>query len=116
MYTLRADPTAANGNPNASNAVNTRQIVYISPRVLGTAPVRSGIASDNGQFYDPWQTPYRVRIDGNYDNQLANPYTADTGAGPATLRIGAIAWSLGKDQALGNGGVFTGSDDVISWQ
>ena len=41
MYTLLrfADPTAANGNPNASNAVNTRQIVYISPRVLGSAPV-----------------------------------------------------------------------------
>ena len=116
MYTLRADPTAANGNPNANNAVNTRQIAYISPRVLGTAPVRSGIASDDGQFYDSWQTPYRVRIDGNYDNQLANPYTADTGAGPATLRIGVIAWSLGKDQALGNGGAFTGSDDVISWQ
>ena len=61
MYTLRADPTAANGNPNANNAVNTRQIAYISPRVLGTAPVRSGIASDNGQFYDPWGTPYGSR-------------------------------------------------------
>ena len=115
MYTLRADPIVANGNPNANNAVNTRQIAYISPRVLSTTPARSGIGSD-GQFYDPWQTPYRVRIDGNYDDQLANPYTADTGAGPATLRIGVIAWSLGKDQALGNGGAFTGSDDVISWQ
>src|SRR5882724_5184731 len=31
LYVLRADPIALNGNPNALNAVNTRQIVFISP-------------------------------------------------------------------------------------
>ena len=31
MYTLRADATAINGNPNANNVVNTRQIVFINP-------------------------------------------------------------------------------------
>jgi type II secretory pathway pseudopilin PulG len=107
------------GQPSCPNqaSVNTRQIVYISPRVLGTAPVRSGIASDDGQFYDPWQTPYNVTIDGNYDNQITtNPYGNNTGAGPSPLPQGVIAWSLGKDHTLGNGGAFTGSDDVISWQ
>jgi prepilin-type N-terminal cleavage/methylation domain-containing protein len=119
MYTLRADATTANSNPNANNAVNTRQIVYISPRILGTAPVRSAIASDNGQFYDPWQTPYNVAIDGNYDNQITtNPYGNNRGAGPMPLPQGVIAWSLGKDGELGSGTPlsFTGSDDVISWQ
>ena len=113
---LRACQTGQQSCPNAAS-LNTRQIVYLSPRVLGTAPVRSAIASDNGQFYDPWQTPYRVRIDGNYDNQITtNPYGNNSGAGPMPLPQGVIAWSLGKDLILGNGGAFTGSDDVISWQ
>ena len=36
-----------------------------------------------------------IRIDGDYDNQVANPYTANAGAG--TTAIGVIAWSLGAD-------------------
>jgi hypothetical protein len=83
---------------------------------LGTTPARSGIGS-NGQFYDPWGTPYQVAIDGDYNNQITtNPYGNNTGAGPSPLPQGVIGWSLGKDQTLGNGGAFTGSDDVISWQ
>jgi len=110
FYTLRAQPLGLNG----SNVANPRQIVYISPRIFGTIPARSGIGSD-GHFYDPWGTPYRVAIDGDYNNNITtNPYTS--GAGPSPLPQGVIAWSLGKDQTLGNGGAFTGSDDVISWQ
>ena len=120
FYTLRAVASGA----NASNATNPRVVVFISPPyVKDLANPRSGIGTPTGtgpgQYYDPWGTPYRVRIDGNYDNQLANPYTADTGAGPATLTNGVIAWSAGKDQkAPDNGGTtnFNSSDDVISWQ
>jgi hypothetical protein len=68
-------------------------------------------------------------IDGNYDNQLANPYTGDNPGG-ATLYLGVIAWSFGKNGALGGGPAaagfssseggsvnnFSGSGDVISWQ
>jgi type II secretory pathway pseudopilin PulG len=117
FYSLRAVALGCNSLVNGVPAVNPRQIVYLSPRVLGRAPVRSGIASDDGQFYDPWQTPYNVTIDGNYDNQITtNPYGNNNGAGPMPLPQGVIAWSLGKDHILGNGGAFTGSDDVISWQ
>jgi prepilin-type N-terminal cleavage/methylation domain-containing protein len=114
LYTLGAVASGA----NAGSAVNTRQIVLISPpSVKDTGNPRSGIGSD-GQYYDPWGQTYKIAIDGNYDNQLTNPYTADTGAGPGTLRQGVIAWSVGKDTKLGNNGdgKFTGSDDVISWQ
>jgi hypothetical protein len=92
--------------------------------------VRSGIASDNGQFYDPWQTPYNVTIDGDYNNQVTNPYGNSGGAGPNPVPQGVIAWSLGKNGRLGGGphisagfgdesgtpGVYSGSGDVISWQ
>ena len=97
---------------------NPRQIVFISPPyVKDPNNPRSGIgtaAANTGQYFDPWGTNYVVRIDGDYNNQAANPYTADTGAGPATLSVGVIAWSLGKDVTQGTN--FNASDDVISWQ
>jgi prepilin-type N-terminal cleavage/methylation domain-containing protein len=113
FYTLRAVATGA----NAADVANPRKIVFISPPyVKDAANPRSGIGTTTGpgQYYDPWGTPYRVRIDGVYDNQLANPYTANTGAGPTPLNIGVIAWSLGKDLTPGTD--FNASDDVISWQ
>lgn len=112
---LRACQTGQASCPNPAS-VNTRQIVYISPRVFGTAPVRSGIGS-NGQYYDPWGTAYAVAIDGEYNNNITpNPYS--NGAGPSPVAQGVIAWSLGKDLQLGNSnnGIYTNSDDVISWQ
>ena len=124
MYTLRADPTTANGNPNANNAVNTRQIVFINPPYVKNDTVgnrRSGVSPTDGQYYDPWGTRYVVKIDGNYDNQLSNPYSLN--AGPTTLAIGVIAWSFGTDGQSGsvpgpaadkNAG--NAADDVISWQ
>jgi prepilin-type N-terminal cleavage/methylation domain-containing protein len=104
---------------------NPRQIVFISPQYVKTpANPRSGIATQAttingisvaiGDYVDPWGTPYKVAIDGGYDNKLTNPYTADTGAGPSSLINGVIAWSLGPDQIQGT--TFTASDDVLSWQ
>jgi prepilin-type N-terminal cleavage/methylation domain-containing protein len=116
---------------------NPRQIVFISPPyVKDPANPRSGIATlattINGisvainDFVDPWGTPYNVAIDGSYDNQTANAYSdgsagGDPNATPAyALHVGVIAWSFGKDQAIGTrtppNASFTNSDDVISWQ
>ena len=121
----------------ATASQNPRQIVFISPpSVKDPSNPRSGIALQAtaingisvaaGDFVDPWGTPYNVRIDGNYDNAVANPYGVQTtgGAGPDPIPVGVIAWSRGKDQTLGTNGdnVYrnptTGaqSDDVTSWQ
>src|SRR5205823_7668949 len=103
FYTLRA---IASGTANAGDAANPRKIVFISPPfVKDPNNPRAGIGTTTGagQFYDPWGTPYQIRIDTNYDNQMANPYT-DTTAGPATLTTGVIAWSLGADKGLGTNG------------
>jgi len=104
-------------------ANNPRQIVFINPPyVKDPARPRSGIGTPTGtgpgQYFDPWGTPYDIRIDGDYNNQLTNPYTADTGAGPSPLSNGVIAWSLGKDGLGGTGAKnsTTSDDDVISWQ
>jgi prepilin-type N-terminal cleavage/methylation domain-containing protein len=112
---------------SAAAALNTRQIVFISPPIVKnpTQP-RSGIGTTTGQgqYFDPWGTPYNVEIDGDYTNNIAaNPYGNNNGAGPSPVAQGVIAWSLGKDGKLGNKGdnLFKNasgvqSDDVISWQ
>lgn len=118
MYILRADSTNANGNPNVNNATNPRVIVFINPPYVKndtTGQRRSGLSPTDGRYYDPWGSPYRIAIDGDYTNTInPNPYSANTGAGPSPLNFGAIAWSLGTDQTPGTN--FSASDDVISWQ
>jgi prepilin-type N-terminal cleavage/methylation domain-containing protein len=122
FYTLRAVASGA----NAGDVANPRKIVFISPPyVKDPANPRSGIgtaAANLGRYFDPWGTPYVIKIDGNYDNQLANPYTLNAGAAP-NLQIGVIAWSFGKDvQSQSVPGpapdksAGTNDDDVISWQ
>ena len=113
--------TAATGSCPGAATTNARQIVFISPPdVKNSANPRSGIgiiagAGGNiGQYFDPWGRNYVIRIDGGYNNQLTNAYTANTGAGAGTLGQGVIAWSLGADQTQGTN--FSASDDVISWQ
>jgi len=103
---------------------NPRQIVFINPPYVKNDTVgqrRSGISPTDAQYYDSFGTPYKLRIDGNYDNQLVNPYSLN--AGPTTLAIGVIAWSFGTDgqsssvpgpAADKNAG--NAADDVISWQ
>src|SRR5438874_5436138 len=77
---------------------NPKRIVFISPPdAKDQTNSRSGIKTSDGQWYDPWGTGYYIWIVGNYDNTIANPYTANAGATP-NLQIGVIAWSLGGDQ------------------
>jgi prepilin-type N-terminal cleavage/methylation domain-containing protein len=115
---LRGCSATAGSCPGAAT-INTRQIVFISPPdVKNSATPRSGIGTTGGgnigQYFDPWGTNYVIRIDGDYNNQLPNPYTADTGAGPTTLTQGVIAWSLGKNATQGTD--FNASENVVSWQ
>ena len=112
-----------------SPALNTRQIVFISPAEDPSQLKPKGKIGSDGQFYDPWGSTYSLQIDADYDNQVPNPYKVTGGAGPDPVRQGIIAWSLGKNGALGGGtaasgfanesgtaGVYSNSSDVISWQ
>ena len=135
FYTLRAVALGA----NASDAANPRKVLFINPPyVKNPANPRSGIATQAttingisvaiGDFVDPWGTPYKIRIDGTYDNQLNNPYTLNAGGttigGITVLQaIGIIGWSFGADQLsdslpgpASDKNTGTNSDDVISWQ
>ena len=116
-------------DPNAV-ALNPRQIVFLSPGgAKNTVPPRGGIAAADNCYYDPWGSQYAIVIDTNYDNTITNPYSdTDGSAGTTPLRFGAVAYSYGKNGALGGGsasspytseggsaGVFKGSSDILSW-
>src|SRR5262249_45383705 len=81
--------TGATGSCLAAASINTRQIPFISPPdVKDSANPRSGIgtaAANKGQYFDPWGINYVIRIDGDYSNQVANPYTANAGANPLSI-------------------------------
>jgi len=114
--------------------LNPRQIVFISPPdVKNPSQPKSGIGttSSTGQYFDPWGTPYNVRMDADYNNSVANPYGAQTtgGAGSDPIMQGVIGRSYGADQQPGtkisanagdnvykNPTTGAGSDDVISWE
>ena len=116
FFTLRA---MSSGTANLNDAANPRKIVFLNiPEAKDQAAARSGLKISDGQWYDPWGKPYKIAIDGSYDNQIANPYGPAGGAGSDPIRTGVIAWSLGKDTKPGNAGnnKLSGSDDVISWQ
>ena len=122
LFTELRGCTANAGSCPAAATINTRQIVFISPPDVkdGTNP-RSGIGTataNKGRYFDPWGNNYTIRIDGDYNNQVANPYTTNAGANP--LQIGVVALSLGSDQSGGVGSADknsgTAADDVISWQ
>ena len=100
----------------AAVTLNTRAIVFISPPdAKDQTNSRGGIKTSDGQWYDPWGTPYAIILDANYDNEVLNPFTAN--AGSVALRAGVITWSFGKDQRTGaDKNVSPGKDDVISWQ
>jgi type II secretory pathway pseudopilin PulG len=139
FYSLRAVALGANALVNGVPAVNPRGVVFISPPdVKNPANPRSGILTGTqnvtvtvngtavsippGTFFDPWGTPYNVKIDGTYDNQIANPYSQNAGSAP-NLTAGVIAWSLGSDSKsdslpgpASDKNTGTNADDVISWQ
>jgi len=113
---------SCSGNLNTP-IINARQVVYLSPPIVKDATnPKSGICSTGGnaanvgRFYDPWGSPYNVEFDSSYNNQVTNPYTGGAGINP--LPQGVIGWSNGFDLQLGtnSNGIYTNSDDVISWQ
>ena len=142
--TAPAGSTAVGTNDLLFNALrgldattNPRAIVFLSPNTArNTTPPKGGISQGLGtvgQYMDVWGSPYAIVIDSDYNNQIgtANPYSdVDGSAGPSPLRLGAIAYSYGKNGKLGGGaavgvgfvsesgtaGQFKSSSDVLSWQ
>jgi prepilin-type N-terminal cleavage/methylation domain-containing protein len=108
-------------NPQQEQGLmNPRQIAFISPPVAkDTTHPKSGIGGD-GKYYDPWGTPYRIRLDVNYANLVPTTPPYQNAPSWGSVNAGVIAWSYGKDGQLGVAGngdaTAKNFDDVLSWQ
>ena len=115
---------------NALDVLNPRKIIFFSGKDAGSRP-RSAFATvattdtqgkpiNIGAFVDPYGNAYMVAIDGSYDGATVDPspYTDLPYATGNTVRVGCFVESFGKDGKQGRAGnkVYSGSDDVLSWQ
>src|SRR5262249_55342712 len=78
---------------------NPKDIAFINlPAAKDPSHPHSGIgtvAPTIGQFFDPWGTPYLIRLDTTFNNVVApNPYKANAGD-PNGVSGNVIAWSFG---------------------
>ena len=118
---------------NALDVLNPRKIIFFSGKDGGSRPrsAFAGVATTDtqgkpiniGAFVDPYGNAYMVAIDGSYDGAIVDPspYTDlpyPPGPPANTVRVGCFVESFGKDGKQGKAGnkVYSGSDDVLSWQ
>lgn len=95
---LRAIPGA--GNPD--HAVNPRVVTYLEPPTA--EPNRSGV-NKQGDWLDPWGTPYQVVV----DTDLNYTCFIDRSTYPPQIGFGMIVWSCGPDR------ISETEDDILSW-
>jgi prepilin-type N-terminal cleavage/methylation domain-containing protein len=102
-----------------ADGLNPRKIVFLETRpAKGTGTnAKDGVTSDF-MFYDPWGTPYAIKLDSNYDNRLEY-YSEDPGK-KENVTTTVITVSFGKNKKQqditkstdDNGRV----DDLVSFQ
>jgi hypothetical protein len=93
---------AVDGPGNVNHVTNPHRIVFLdlTPYEAG----KSGV-DKNGEYLDPWGTPYQVAVDANANGVCAIENTIH-GAG---VGLGFIAWSCGPDRRSDT------PDDILSW-
>jgi type IV pilus assembly protein PilA len=131
----------ADSDWNASNALNSRQVVYLQgTEAKDSTNPKSGFATQaatssngspikKGAFVDPWGNEYMLFIDGDYDGWTMDyiRYSDLTYGAQRTSTCAGTWWSVsvnafgaswGEDGKQGkNGdGKYRGSDDVLTWQ
>jgi len=92
------------------STLNPRGVVFLEgKRVTGQ---KGGIDKD-GTFYDPWGTPYGIKLDLSYDNKLE--YYDAGRAGDANVFFSALAVSFGPNKTQEDP-YEKGTDDIVSFR
>lgn len=93
-------------------ALNPRLIPFIEVRVAkGT---KDGLVG--GKFVDPWGKPYKIWMDDNYDNRVANMYSGNAGWDPVETTVIAASAGPNTNGLSGDKNSADAKDDIISWQ
>lgn len=126
MNVLRYPYKPTDTPPTIVTTLNPRKINFLEVReaknVGKAGKEREGIGGAGAGFtdmwLDPWGNVYAIKMDGDYDNSLTNPYGTGKNAGAANLSLGVIVWTYGRDSKAGvrGSGDVKNADDVLSWQ
>lgn len=133
LFDVLRNNTSNPENKELVEKLNPRKIVFLEiQNVKDPAHPKAGVAPNGfpnaGVWYDPWGSPYNVRINLDATGKLLNPYKDAPGGG--TIKQLVISWSFGKNGGLGGGPAmqpgfatesgtadfYQSSGDVISWQ
>lgn len=87
--------------------LNRKELTFIEPP-LADAAGRHGVYDDGtiNNFIDPWGTAYFIRVDSDYNSEIASPKDSSQ-----VLFMGVAAWSAGIDEDDA-----TVQDNIYSWE
>lgn len=93
----------------ADKSLNPRELVFLEPKT--TSNKKGGMDKSDYKFYDPWGTPYRVKMDVSYNNKMEY-----CGGGEPNVFSSAIAISYGPNTNKEDNIFASGSDDIASFK
>jgi len=98
---------------SGAQLVNTKRIVFIEPK-SGQNLRKAGVDLSSYMFYDPWGTPYAIKLDNNYTGKIEY---YGSGSQPNIFNS-AMALSFGPDKLPGDpySSAGTGKDDICSFK
>ncbi len=81
---------------NNDNGLNPKNVVFLESKpAKGTGTNQKGGVGTDGKFYDPWGTPYGIKLDISYDNTLEY-YTKGTNDLKTTVLV--VSYGPNKEQ------------------
>ena len=54
---------------------NPKKIVFFEAKPAAGDPPKGGLSKDGKQLLDPWEAPYTITLDTDYDNKVNNILT-----------------------------------------
>jgi type II secretory pathway pseudopilin PulG len=91
--------------------LNSKGIVFLDAKT--TRDTKGGVNLDDYIFYDPWGTPYAIKLDNNYTGKIEYH-----NGGVPNIFSSAMAVSAGPDKELGDpySASGNGKDDITSFK
>jgi prepilin-type N-terminal cleavage/methylation domain-containing protein len=95
----------------SGSGLNSKNIVFLNAKT--TKNKKGGVNLDDYIFYDPWGTPYAIKLDNNYNGKIEY-----YNGGSANIFNIAMAASAGPDKEFGDPYETSGSgkDDICSFK
>jgi len=87
------------------SALNPRNVKFLEPKLVdGTA---GGVNRSSFRFYDPWGSPYYIKLNTDYDNKIDHY---------GNQMVSVVVHSTGPDKTMGKGDKIEGSDDITNFR